>query len=180
MSLFADKIPDESSSLYKRSRKENWRLWAFKNGVQTLVDSWAPHLEKLGLDIQLGTGCKSLSLTSNNTFLCETTNGTIEADHVISSVSASRISALLPSSMDKLKSNLGDIQSVTVGVVNVEFEGKVLPFDGFGFLVPACERLNILGVVFDSVVFDQGRNKTNLTASFISSHILRVFDSHRT
>ena len=40
-------------------------------------------------------------------------------------------------------------------MVNLVYPGKVLPMDGFGYLVPAHEPELILGVVFDSCVFPE-------------------------
>uniref|UniRef100_W5MBE3 Protoporphyrinogen oxidase n=1 Tax=Lepisosteus oculatus TaxID=7918 RepID=W5MBE3_LEPOC len=59
------------------------------------------------------------------------------------------------------------IQSVTVAVVNLEYEGSVLPFTGFGHLVPSFENGALLGIVYDSVAFPQhnrrGDPSTRLT-----------------
>jgi oxygen-dependent protoporphyrinogen oxidase len=38
-------------------------------------------------------------------------------------------------------------------VVNLVYQGNVLPTNGFGYLVPDQEDEAILGVVFDSCVF---------------------------
>lgn len=44
-------------------------------------------------------------------------------------------------------------QSVTV--VNLGYSEEVLHKKGFGYLVPTCENENVLGVVFDSLIFPQ-------------------------
>ncbi len=51
-------------------------------------------------------------------------------------------------------------------VVNLAFEGDVLPKKGFGYLVPTQEKESVLGVVFDSAIFpEQNRGQeTRLTA----------------
>lgn len=79
---------------------------------------------------------------------------------------------------------------MTVGVVNLEYEGSVLPvevrhgsemierssshfllFQGFGHLLPSSEDQALLGVVYDSVAFPQHNrptgNTTRLTVHFI-------------
>ena len=53
-------------------------------------------------------------------------------------------------------------------VINLVYPGKVLPMDGFGYLVPAHEPELVLGVVFDSCVFPeqvyaQNRKSAELT-----------------
>ena len=143
-------------------------MWTLRNGLQELVDAWIEHLCKLGLASKTDTHCKQLELTNDNKIQCHTKNEVIEADHVISSLSSSDIASLLPANLVKLKNYLKEIPSVTVAVVNLEFKVKVLPQDGFGFLVPSCESMKILGVVFDSCVFDDGRGTTKLTVRKIS------------
>ena len=155
----------ESCPLYERSQREKWRIWTLCNGLQDLVDKWIAHVEKLGLETKLNTPCESLEFTEGKRVLCHTKNGPIEADHVISSLFSSESAKLLPANHSELKQLLDKIPSVSVAVVNLEFAGKVLPVDGFGFLVPSCESMEILGVVFDSCVFDDGRGNTKLTVN---------------
>ena len=133
------------------------------NGLQELTDKWAAHVDKKGVNIKLNTPCTFLEVTNNMKIACHTEHGKIEADHVVSSLSSSSLGYLLPSTYGKLKHYLNKIPSVSVAVVNLEFMGKVLPLDGFGFLVPSCESKEILGIVFDSCVYDGGRGNTKLT-----------------
>ena len=140
-------------------------MWGLKNGLQGLTDKWSSQLSKNGLISKLETPCRRLTFTENNEVLCDTANGIVEADHVISSLSSMDLASLLEMKQQKLKDYLNQIKSVTVAVVNVEFKGKLLPLDGFGFLVPSCESLETLGVIFDSCVFDEERDCTKLTVS---------------
>nr|XP_005999400.1 PREDICTED: protoporphyrinogen oxidase [Latimeria chalumnae] len=86
-------------------------------------------------------------------------DGTIKADHVISATSAKALSFMLPPSMDALTEELRQILSATVAVVNLEYEGSVLPFVGFGHLVPSLEDACVLGIIYDSVSYPQ-QNRT--------------------
>ena len=90
-------------------------------------------------------------------------------DHVISALPAANVAQLLPQSHRFLSEHLQQIESVTVAVVNLEYEGNVLPMQGFGYLVPSSEPLDILGVIFDSCAFPQNDrpngNSTRLTVS---------------
>ena len=61
-------------------------------------------------------------------------------------------------------------------VVNVIYDGHVLPANGFGYLVPAQEPSDILGVVFDSCVFPTEVPTTRLTVMLGGS---RYSDLHR-
>ncbi|XP_039905899.1 uncharacterized protein LOC120745246 [Simochromis diagramma] len=65
------------------------------------------------------------------------------------------LSSVLPRSCQPLTQQLQDISSVTVAVVNLEYDGSILPVMGFGHLVPSSEDRGLLGVVYDSVPFPQ-------------------------
>ena len=114
-------------------------------------------------EMKLETPCSHLEVTANRKILCHTNHGVIEADHVISSLSSPSLAYLLSDNYTTLKKHLNKIPSVSVAVVNFEFEGKVLPVDGFGFLIPSCESKDILGIVFDSCVYEGIRGNTKIT-----------------
>ncbi|XP_072354403.1 protoporphyrinogen oxidase-like isoform X6 [Scyliorhinus torazame] len=81
--------------------------------------------------------------------------GTVNADHIFSSVPAKVLSRVLPPIWEPLCESLRKIASVSVAVVNLEYEGLVLPVSGFGHLIPSHESSEILGVVYDSCSFPQ-------------------------
>lgn len=58
---------------------------------------------------------------------------------------------------------LDDFKSTHIISVHMQFEKNVLPLKGFGYLIPSKEKEKILGVVFDSHIFEMGDNKTRLT-----------------
>ncbi|CAI5678357.1 unnamed protein product [Oreochromis niloticus] len=82
-------------------------------------------------------------------------DGVISADHIISALPAKALSSVLPRSCQPLTQQLQDISSVTVAVVNLEYDGSILPVMGFGHLIPSSEDRGLLGVVYDSVPFPQ-------------------------
>ncbi|XP_065056522.1 protoporphyrinogen oxidase-like [Rhopilema esculentum] len=169
------KIPLDDCLLYKRSQKEKWSIWTLKDGLQGFVEAWSNYLVEKGLNTRLNTKCHSLIFSENNKVLCQTEDGVVEADHVISSLASKDLAALLPDRNQKLSNLLKKIQNVTVGVVNLEFEGKQLPVDGFGLLVPSCEAMDILGIVFDSCVVEDGRGNTKLTVMMGGSKYESLF-----
>ena len=57
---------------------------------------------------------------------------------------------------------LAAIPFVDVAVVNIEYRGRVLDHQGFGFLVPSSQPEPILGCIYDTCTFPQG-NRTLLT-----------------
>lgn len=123
------------------------------------------HLNNLGLKSRSNTPCKSIEFTNDKKVLCHSNSEIFEADHVISSLSSIDLTKILPKNYTKLKDLLHKIPAVSVAVVNLEFKGNVLSNEGFGYLVPSCELMQVLGVVFDSCVFDNGRGNTKLTVS---------------
>ena len=161
--FFLANVPLDNCLLYKRSQKEKWSIWTLKDGLQGFVEAWSNYLVEMGLNSRLNTKCNSLMFSENNTVLCQTEDGVVEADHVISSLASKDLAALLPDGNKRLSNLLKRIKNVTVGVVNLEFKGKQLPVDGFGLLVPSCEAMDILGIVFDSCVVEDGRGNTKLT-----------------
>ena len=161
--MYLEKKDIPGCPLFDKSQKERWRSWTLQNGLQELTDKWAAHVKKCGVNLKLDTRCTLLETTADKKILCHTENGIIEADHIISSLSSPCLASLLPGDCEKLKTYLNSIPSVSVAVVNLEFKGKVLPMEGFGFLVPSCESKDILGVVFDSCVYDGGRENTKIT-----------------
>uniref|UniRef100_A0A8C6L5C4 Protoporphyrinogen oxidase n=1 Tax=Nothobranchius furzeri TaxID=105023 RepID=A0A8C6L5C4_NOTFU len=95
--------------------------------------------------------------------LWEKLDGVISADHIISALPAKALSCVLPPTCQSLIQQLQDISSVTVAVVNLEYEGSVLPVKGFGHLVPSSEDKGLLGVVYDSVPFPEHNRPSGQT-----------------
>uniref|UniRef100_A0A8C9ZHQ9 Protoporphyrinogen oxidase n=1 Tax=Sander lucioperca TaxID=283035 RepID=A0A8C9ZHQ9_SANLU len=87
-------------------------------------------------------------------------DGVVSADHIISALPAKALVSILPPSCQPLIQLLQDIATVTVAVVNLEYEGSILPVSGFGHLLPSSEDQALLGVVYDSVPFPQ-HDRTN-------------------
>lgn len=87
----------------------------------------------------------------------------LKADHVISTLPASELASVLPPAAQPLSEQLRSITSVNVAVVNLEYEGFILPVTGFGHLVPSSEDPGVLGVVYDSVPFPQHSRSGGLT-----------------
>lgn len=54
----------------------------------------------------------------------------------------------------------------SIWVVNLAFEGDILPQKGYGYLVPSREKQTLLGAIFDSCLFPQqsARGETRITA----------------
>ncbi|XP_057689107.1 protoporphyrinogen oxidase [Corythoichthys intestinalis] len=141
--------------LSQRSMKESWAQWSLRGGLEELPERIVEFLQRSArVELHRDASVKHISpLTKGWTIHLE--DGLVSADHIISALPAKVLSSTLPSSCQPLVRELRDISSVTVAVVNLQYEGSVLPVTGFGHLVPSWEEPGLLGVVYDSVPFPQ-------------------------
>lgn len=136
------------------AQKENWALWSLQGGLEQLPQTLAENLKKRGVKIKTEKKCEKLTFKSDRVELL--VNGDIqECSRVISSLCAKDLAELVHDQHPTLSAELKAIPTVTVGVVNLQFQGDVLPLQAFGFLIPPKENLPLLGVIFDSCVFPQ-------------------------
>ncbi|XP_002166439.1 protoporphyrinogen oxidase isoform X1 [Hydra vulgaris] len=139
------------SDLALKAKREKWTSWTVQNGMQALPKYWADSLRLNGVQILLDTKCEKLSFSNEKVF-CTTNSCVLEADAVISSLPVCSLKSLLTEANSTLSALLGSINFATMAVVNLEYVNEKVPFNGFGFLVPSNQPLNILGMTFDSVV----------------------------
>lgn len=131
------------------------RILSFQDGLAEL-----PQLLAAALGPRLRTAVSLESIRARETGWTIRVNGRDEAfDELVVTVPAHAIDRLpfepeLHNRLDPLKS----IDYPPVSVISLAFKrcDVAHPLDGFGALVPECERRNILGVLFPSSVF-QGR-----------------------
>jgi len=89
------------------------------------------------------------------------------ASKTISALPSFKLAELVQQSHPELGSLLQSIECVSVGLVNLEYSGRKLSTEAFGFLVPSSQNLPILGVVYDTCSFPQG-DRTILTCMVCS------------
>ncbi|KAL0984974.1 hypothetical protein UPYG_G00151310 [Umbra pygmaea] len=153
-----------TSALAKRAALENWAQWSLKRGLQNLPEALEERMKNAGhVEMYKDAPVRGLS-TNGNGWEIKLEDGTIKADHIIAAVPAKALASTLPSGAQPLSQQLQQISTVTVAVVNLEYEGFVLPQLGFGHLVPTSEDRGLLGVVYDSVPFPQ-HNRTKGTTT---------------
>ncbi|XP_011698396.1 PREDICTED: protoporphyrinogen oxidase [Wasmannia auropunctata] len=141
-------------TLAEKARKERLMLWGLRGGLEQLPQALADNVKRRGAKIQTGKRCEKLTFQSDRVEL--SVNGEPqECSRVISSLCAKDLAELLREQHPGLSAELRAIPTVTVGVVNLEFQGNVLPLQAFGFLVPPKENLPLLGVLFDSCIFPE-------------------------
>ncbi|XP_071239608.1 protoporphyrinogen oxidase-like isoform X1 [Salvelinus alpinus] len=167
------------STLAKRAAQENWAQWSLKRGLQNLPEALEERMRNGGrVEVHRDTPVMGLS-TNGTDWEIQLEDGTIKADHIISALPAKALASALPSAAQPLSQQLLEIATVTVAVVNLEYEGSVLPVTGFGHLVPSSEDRGLLGVVYDSVPFPQhnrtGGPTTRLTVMMGGAWFQEVF-----
>ncbi|XP_056618380.1 protoporphyrinogen oxidase [Triplophysa dalaica] len=144
------------SELAKRASEESWSQWSLKRGMQTLPEALENSLRRQErVEVHHNTLVNSLTLQGGVWEIKLEDGSTLKADHLISTLPASVLASVLPPTAQPLTEQLRSIASATVAVVNLEYEGFVLPVTGFGHLVPSSEDPGLLGVVYDSVSFPQ-------------------------
>lgn len=170
------------SDLAKRASKESWSLWSLKRGMQSLPEALENSLRgRERVELHHNARVKSLTLQGGVWEIKLDDGATLKADHVISVLPAAALASVLPPTAQPLTDELRSIASATVAVVNLEYEGFILPAAGFGHLVPSSEDPGLLGIVYDSVTFPQhnrsGGPTTRLTVMMGGAWFKQAFGS---
>ncbi|XP_018318471.1 protoporphyrinogen oxidase [Agrilus planipennis] len=182
LSSFGKKGEDvPKSDLYQKAAKEKWSIFSFKDGIEVLPQGLERWLKKeQRCSIVLNKQCKQLELSKNAAKVTLSDKSEIRAKHVVSSLPASKIGNLVKKQYPILGDLLNSIPTVTVAVVNLEYDKKLPIKPGFGFLVPPKENLPILGVIFDSCCFEhypnEFENRTLLTVMLGGRWYDKYFD----
>ncbi|XP_012673464.1 protoporphyrinogen oxidase [Clupea harengus] len=153
------------SDLATRSSKESWAQWSLRRGMQMLPEALEDVLNnKDHVELHKHAPVKTVNATGSGCEIKLEDGCTVMADHVIAALPAKSLASMLPPTAQPMSQQLREIASVTVAVVNLEYEGSVLPVTGFGHLVPSSEDSGLLGVVYDSVPFPQ-HNRTGVPST---------------
>ncbi|XP_078109749.1 protoporphyrinogen oxidase [Sander vitreus] len=146
--------------LAQRSVTESWAQWSLSRGVESLPESIVEFLQQSGrVELHREAAVQQIRPSASG-WTISLEDGVVSADHIISALPAKALASILPPSCQPLIQLLQDISTVTVAVVNLEYEGSILPVSGFGHLLPSSEDQALLGVVYDSVPFPQ-HDRTN-------------------
>lgn len=170
------KQSQQLGSLAMRAKNERWNIFSFKNGLETLPKALEANLRNSQVNIELNAICKSVEMpTDQDNALVYLEDGKVlNGQNVISSLPSENLAPLLEKHHPELSELLNKIKSVTVGVVNLHYDKKLIHEDGFGFLVPPKENLPILGVIYDSCSFPRD-NGTVLTVMMGGSWYDQLF-----
>ncbi|KAI0225020.1 Protoporphyrinogen oxidase [Lamellibrachia satsuma] len=150
------KAPDaRGSKLVERYKSEKWSMWSLDHGLQALPETLTDRLRQNdGVDIRLNSPCTGLEFSDTSSKVkVKMADKEEEVDYIFSALPARKFAALLPSGHHQLAALLRHNPSVSVGVVNLQYEGNVLSTEGFGHLVPSCEPSKVMGVLYESCIF---------------------------
>ncbi|XP_057332749.1 protoporphyrinogen oxidase [Microplitis mediator] len=140
------------SKLALRAEKEKWAVWTLEGGLEQFPIAMAEHVGGK-VDVQFKK-CSNLTFAPGKVDV-EVDGKVQKFDKVISSLPAKNLAPMVRQQHPELADELEAIPSVTVAVINFEFEENILPCEAFGFLVPPNQNLPLLGVIFDSCVYPQ-------------------------
>lgn len=141
--------------LAQTSAEESWAQWSLQRGVESLPEAITHYLLQSGkVELHRDAVVEDLHPSSAG-WKVHLEDGVLSADHLVSALPAKALASVLPPSCQPLVQQLQGIATVTVAVVNLEYDGSILPVTGFGHLVPSSEDPALLGVVYDSVPFPQ-------------------------
>lgn len=136
-------------------------MYSFRKGMESLPRALARELKDC---LSLGQTIHRLHFKEQSIEIHLENGESLTADQVISTLPAFALSSALnayPLAANKLR----ELSYASVAVINIGFQQSVLPFKGFGYLVPSQLGSQVLGCVWDSCVFPQqnGHNQTRLT-----------------
>ncbi len=135
--------------------KDRARLFSFRQGMQTLTDRMARELKE---EIHLGITIKQITRTKKGFELHTLSEGnpiTFTSEKLVLSVPAKPMAQLLREISLPASNLLDQIIYPPVAVVFTGFRSGDVSRepDGFGFLVPEVEKMNILGSIWSSTIF---------------------------
>ena len=147
-------------SLFKKSKKTlpfKSSLFSFKEGSGSFIQKWISHIP---FSIHLGEEIHSLQ-RKNGLWEAHSHNKMWEGDEVVLALPAFVVAELLKKEAPCTSDVLRSIPYEDITTLQIGWKGKVLPFSAFGYLVPTIEKESILGVLFDSEMFE--KNYTLIT-----------------
>ncbi len=129
-------------------------LTSFRGGLFTLIESLE---ENLGASIVRSCAVKEVLPGNSRKYRLITDVGDAEFDDVILAVPSYHAARMLGAVSAHLAKHLSQIPYASLAVVchGYRREDIAQPVDGFGFLVPFNQRLEILGSIWTSIIFPE-------------------------
>ena len=152
-------------------------LSSFTGGLSMLTRTLA---EKLGAAVRLSTEVSAISRVAGGWRLqLDSGGGAVQAERLVLAVPSYAAARLLRPIDAELASELDSIEYAPIAVVHLGYSQteSAVP-GGFGFLVPAEERLRILGCIFISSIFPwrSEKGRTLLTCMVGGARQPALFD----
>jgi oxygen-dependent protoporphyrinogen oxidase len=136
-------------------------IFSFKDGMEALPKELEKRLEKY---LRKSSEVNQLKIDKKGLLKLKLLDGAVvEADYLFSTLSPKAMTKILSDEHSYIIRELNQFSSTSVCVVNLGYEGKVLKNKGFGYLVPSNEDEDILGVIWDSIVFPQQNRRVEET-----------------
>ncbi|KAK4005224.1 protoporphyrinogen oxidase [Daphnia magna] len=165
------------SDLAKKAQLERWPVWSLQGGLQSLPESLVEKVTNAGVELYVESPCTDLEVRKDGSLVVRSGEEELHCCNVISALPSFKLSELVEKAHPTLAKLLKSIDSVTVGLVNLEWTGQRLDHDAFGFLVPSSQNSPLLGVVYDTCSFPQG-DRTILTAMMGGKWFKSLFGDH--
>lgn len=156
--LHRSPVTERSAFVQKMLR---FPMFSFQEGMGTLPYALARELKDC---LWLDQTVKSLDFDLQSVKITLNHDQCLVVDHVISTLPTPALGSLLPSD-SSLAKELKALRYASLTVINIGFHASILPFKGFGYLIPSKWGLPVLGCVWDSSIFPQQNvgNQTRLT-----------------
>jgi len=150
------KTEAENCDIVKQARSERWSVWGLENGLATFTEALTEYLTSRGVEIYTNFNVEDINIRDG---LCSVDgNKTFNCDKVTLALPSFNAAKLTKGLNSELSESLASIPFVDVAVVNFKFKGNILKNEAFGFLVPSNQPIPILGCIFDTCSFKQGKN----------------------
>ncbi|QZA58391.1 protoporphyrinogen oxidase [Candidatus Rhabdochlamydia porcellionis] len=126
-------------------------IFSFREGVEQLTSTL---LAKTPVSIYYQHEAQEI-VQMEKEVVVKTNQGRFIADYVFCALPALQAGNLFIKDMPSLGKELMSLKSEGIIVLNFGYKERILPVEGFGYLIPHSTREDILGVVFDSSIFKQ-------------------------
>ncbi len=146
-----------ASAVLDKAAPTRRRLCSFQSGMGFLTRTLA---SKIGEDLLTGCGDLRIDRAADSrgfevVFESSDSRHQLVCDRIIIATPANAASSLVAPLSSELSGLLSEIDYAPLSIVSLAYDQSAvgIPLDGFGFLVPPSEGLNILGCVWNSSLF---------------------------
>eukprot|EP00116_Pleurobrachia_bachei_P000399 sb/3460661/ len=157
--------PYVENKFAREAKYLKWKMMNFRHGMEQLPRALYNILsDRKNVDIFPGSPVVDLTVRDPGVSVTVGEGVPRYCDHVVSALPAHVLAKCIKHHEPGLSESLSDIDFVDVALVTLEYDKK-LEVKAFGCLLPSYENPQVLGVIFDSVIFPDhnGTSPTRLT-----------------